>query len=313
MALIGFPTAGTAKPDPTADDAIVFNVTTANFETAVLQASMHKPILIDFWAPWCGPCKQLTPTLEACVRGAQGAVLLAKVNIDECPDLAQAFRVQSVPMVMALFQGRPVTGFVGAQPESEIRRLIDHLAKMGGGQDENAPDIAALMEQAANALAQKDYPSAQELYATILAHDAMNGAAYSGLVRVMIAAGDLDQAQDLIDAASDDMRAHKDFAAALSALHLARQAPAQDELARLAERVAHDPADQSARIDLAVAQFAAGAREAAIDTLIESLRRDRGWNDGQARQQLLQFFEAMGPADPLTSAGRRKLSSVLFS
>lgn len=316
MALIGLtPPPAPPAPANNAADApdVVFDVGMDAFEARVLKASMDTPILIDFWAPWCGPCKQLTPTLEGLVRENKGAILLAKVNIDENPELAQAFRVQSVPTVIAMFQGQPVTGFVGAQPAGEIRKIIDQLVKVAGSAKPDALDIPATLAAADTALGAGDVAGAQELYATVLAHDEMNVQAYVGLVRTMIAAGDMDQARELVDAASDAMRANAGFAAAQTAIDLATAGPANAELGAFLDRIARNPDDHAARIDLALALFAAGDKDAAIDALIESIKRDRAWEDGRAKTQLLQFFDAMGAGDPAVKSGRRKLSAILFS
>lgn len=313
MSLIGF--GPTKKPDaaPVAASDVIFDVTTANFEEAVLKASVTTPILIDFWAPWCGPCKQLTPTLEAEVKAAGGKVKLAKINIDENPDLAQAFRVQSVPTVIALFGGQPVTGFVGAQPASEIKKVIAQLMNLGGGAGPDAIDVKATLAQADTAFAIADFVTAQELYATALAHDSANAPAYAGLIRTMIGMGDMAAAAELMAAADDSMKKTPAFVAAQTAFNLVQTKPANANTAALQDKITQNPDDHAARVDLALALFADGDKTGAIDALINSIKRDRTWNDEAARKQLLQFFDAMGPADPATKDGRRKLSSCLFS
>lgn len=313
MALIGF--APTKKPNaaPVAASDIIFDVTTANFEETVLKASMTTPLLIDFWAPWCGPCKQLTPTLEAEVKAAGGKVKLAKINIDENPDLAQAFRVQSVPTVIALFGGQPVTGFVGAQPASEIKKIITQLVKIGGAAAPDALDIPTLLAQADAAFAHNDFTTAQELYATVLAHDGTNANAYAGLIRTMMGTNDMTAAQELLAAADDAIKKSPAFMAAQTAYTLATTAPANTNTTALRDKITKNPDDHAARVALALALFASGDKTDAIDALINSIKRDRMWNDEAARKQLLQFFDAMGPMDPITKDGRRKLSSCLFS
>lgn len=305
-----------AKPTPaqSAPDDIVFDVGTADFEDKVMRASVAAPILVDFWAPWCGPCKQLMPVLEAAVRGAGGKVKLAKVNIDDHPELAQALRVQSVPTVFAFVGGQPVTAFTGARPESEIKALIAQLLQMAGGGDAAAEvDIPATLTAAAKALADNQPQVAQELYALILGHDENNAAAFAGLVRSFIALGELPQARFVLDDVPEAIAKDAHIAAARTALELAENAPGAGELAKLAAAAQNNPDDPAARFDYGVALFAAGQRMAAIDEMVALVARHRAWEDEKARKQLLQFFEAMGPADPETVSGRRKLSAVLFS
>lgn len=309
---------GPKKPAAAATPATgnIFDVGATDFEARVMHGSMDVPVLVDFWAPWCGPCKQLGPVLEAAVTEAGGKIKLAKVNIDENPELAQALRVQSVPTVFAFFKGQPVTAFAGARPASEVKMFIDQLIKLaqkGAPGAEQALDVPAALKHAAALLAQNDVAGAQEIYALILSQDENNAAAYTGLVRTVIAAGALDEAQHLIDTAPEAIGKDAQFAAARTALDLARNSPARGALKKLQDAVAARPDDQEARLELAKGLFAAGARAEAIDTLIESLRRNREWEEGRARKQLIEFFDAMGPADPLTAAGRRQLSSVLFS
>jgi putative thioredoxin len=296
---------------PQADD-IVFDVGMADFEAKVLNASMQTPILVDFWAPWCGPCKQLMPVLEQAVRAAKGAVRMAKVNIDENPQLAQAFRVQSVPTVIALFQGQPVTGFTGAQPQSQITALIDQLAKIAKQASPEAIDIPAALKDAAQALTEGDIGQAQALYSAVLQQDNNHVEAYVGLVRSFIVAGMLDDAEQMIAHAPELIAKSPLFAPAKTALDLARNAPAGDPAA-LQAAIAKDPANHQASIDLAKILFAHGRRQDAVAALIASIGLDREWGEQAARKQLLQFFDAMGPSDPDTIAGRKALSRVLFS
>lgn len=310
MALFGL---GSTQPSaPASNSAYIFDVGMNDFETKVMRASMEKPILVDFWAPWCGPCKQLMPVLEAAVNDAKGAVLLAKVNIDDNQQLAQMLRIQSVPTVMAFFGGQPVTAFAGAQPASEIKKLIASLVQMAKQNAPEAIDIPEALKGAAAALAEGDAATAQAIYAQILQQDEKNADAYAGIARTFIAANQLDQAQQFIDSAPDDVKKTSTFAAAKTALDLARTGGGGD-IAKLQKTLAAQPDDHQARFDLAGLLFAAGQKEQAIDALLDIIARDRMWNDEAARKEILKYFDALGPADPLTAAGRKKLSRVLFS
>lgn len=313
MGLFGIPSP--KKETPSApSDAIVFDVTTADFQDRALKASLEKPVLVDFWAPWCGPCKQLMPVLESEVRAAEGEVLLAKVNIDENPELAQALQIQSVPTVMVFFQGQPVTGFQGARPASEIKSLIAQLVKIARSAKPDALDIPALLKDAADHLANNDVQAAQDLYIQILSQEPENIDAYVGMVRVLIAAGGIEQAQGYVEHAPEGIAKNPGFAAARTALDIALNAQKMSgALGGLVKAVATNPDDHQARFDLASAQFGAGQKGEAIDNLLEIIRKDRGWNDEAARKELLKYFEALGFADPLSVQGRKKLSSVLFS
>lgn len=300
-----------AAQEPAAAD-VVFEAGTADFEARVLRASMEKPVVAYFTAPWCGPCKQLGPQLESAVRAAGGVISLARINLDENQELAQALRIQSVPTVFAFFQGQPVDAFQGNVPESQLKAFIDKVVQAARQAAPDALDIPEALKGAAQAMADGDLGAAQAIYAQILQQDEKNAQAFTGLVRLFIAAGQMEQARELVARAPEEVRKNSVFKEAETALELAEAQPAgsPDELAKAVER---NPDDHQARLDLAQAQFSAGQREAAMETLLTSIERDREWQDQAARKQLLKFFEAMGHADPLTIESRKKLSSLLFS
>lgn len=305
---------GKAKENPARDAAPVssYAVNEEEFEQQVLRASMQYPVIVHFWSPRSELCKALTALLEKAVTQAGGAVLMAKVNIDENPALAQALRIQSIPTVYAFFQGRPVDAFQGAVPEGQVNEFVHKLALLAKHTGPNALDIPAVLKQAAQALADKNFAAAQELYVAALEQDEKNVQAYTGLVRTFIAAGQVDEARALVNEAPDEIAKNPNFSEARTALELAEAKPG-GSLADLKAKVEKNPADYQARYDLALAQFAAGEKEEGMDSLIEIIRKKRDWNEEAARKQLLKFFDALGPADPLTLQGRRKLSSVLFS
>jgi putative thioredoxin len=299
-ALIGQAAGGAGQPK---------DATTESFAADVIEASHQTPVIVDFWAPWCGPCKQLAPILERTVRDAGGKVALVKVNIDENPEIAQQLRIQSIPAVFAFDKGQPVDGFIGAQPESQIKGLVERLAGPTG-----PSPLEQALEQAGQALEAGDHASASNIYGQILRQVPGDTAAIAGLVRCLVAAGDLAEARELIDGLDDAALKDAGIEGAISALSLAEQAGEADgDIAALQARLAQDPGDHQARFDTAMAHHGAGRSEQAIDELIEIIRRDREWNEQAARQQLLKLFEALGHTDPLTVAGRRKLSSILFS
>ncbi len=287
----------------------VKDVTTASFRADVLTASQRQPVLVDFWAPWCGPCKQLGPALERAVADAGGKVALVKMNIDEHPQIAGQLGIQSIPAVIAFDKGQPVDGFVGALPESQIRGFIERLVgPLGGG-------FAELLAEAEQAAAKGDSAGAAAIYAEVLAEDPGDAKAIGGLAKLQIALGQLEQAKALL-ATVPPPAPGKDHdpavAAALAALGVAEQAATVGDLAPLQQAVAGNPDDHKSRFDLAVALSAKGDREGAADHLLEIIRRDRKWNDEAARKQLLQLFEAWGLMDPATVAARRKLSAIWF-
>ncbi len=293
------------------------HATTQSFMADVVDASHDVPVIVDFWAPWCGPCKQLGPILEKAVRETRGAVRMVKVNIDENPEIAQQMRIQSIPVVYAFSQGKPVDGFVGAVPESQIKQFVKKLIQAGGGAAPESP-IDQALEQAKQLMDAGDMATAGGLLAQVVQHDPQNAIARARLARCLLAGGDAKRAKATLDVITPDKLKDPAVAtevnAAKAALDLAESAAtAGGSIEELKQKVAGDPNDHQARIDLAVALYAAGNGEAAIDELIESIRRNRTWNEEAARKQLLKLFEAFGPTDPRTVQGRRKLSSVLFS
>ena len=292
-----------------AQPAKVKDVTTASFKADVLQASMKQPVLVDFWAPWCGPCKQLAPALEKAVADSKGKVGLVKMNIDEHPQIAGQLGIQSIPAVIAFDRGQPIDGFMGALPESQVRGFIERLVgPLTGGAD-------ALIAEAEAAVAAGDAVGAAELYARVLAEEETNAKALGGLARLHVEAGDLDQARAVLSMAAPPAPG-KDpdpaIAAATAALHLAEQAASVGDLAPLQKALAANPDDHQARFDLAAALNAKGERDQAAEELLAIIKRDRTWNEGAARKQLLQFFEAWGLMDKTTVAARRKLSAIWF-
>lgn len=284
------------------------------FMQDVVQASREVPVLVDFWATWCGPCKTLTPVLEKVVRAAQGRVRLVKIDIDKNRQLVQQLAqmglpLQSVPTVVGFVQGQIADLFQGALPEGEVKRFVENLLKMGGGQMPGAD----LLAEAKAAAEQGDHQTALQLFATLVQAEPENPEAMAGLARTLMALGEEEQAQEVIDQVSDKIRDHAEIASVRSALQLAVEGrKAREKLGEFERRLAANPDDHEARIELAVALNAMGDRAKAVDALIEAIRRDKGWNDEAARKQLLKFFEAWGFDDPATLAGRRKLSTLLF-
>ncbi len=290
-------------------DNLVVDTTTQDFVKDVIEASKTQPVLVDFWAPWCGPCKQLTPIIEKVVRAAKGKVKLAKMDIDQHPAIPGQLGIQSIPAVIAFVNGQPVDGFMGALPESQVTGFIERLIKdkVGGGETDE------LMKSGEAALAENDFAGAADVFAHILAQDSSSIPALAGLARSHLGAGNLEQAKRTLDLVPEAKHTDAAYLAAKAAIELAEQASNVGPVAELEAKVAADPADHQARFDLAVALNANGDRAGATGHLLEIVKRDRKWNDDGARKQLVQLFDAWGPADDATVEGRRRLSSILFA
>ena len=292
-------------PDPIKDGS------DRGFMADVIEPSRETPVIVDFWAPWCGPCKTLGPMLEKAVRAAKGKVRLVKINIDEHPGVAGQLGVQSIPAVFAFDKGRPVDGFMGAIPESQIKTFIDKLA--AGVANSADDDVEALLQHAAEALSTGDFGGAAQAYAAVLQADQTNVKALAGLARVYLASGDAEQARAILDMAPEDKKNAPEIQSVRAALDLAANAPKASEAEALALKVAHDANDLQARFDLAEALSARGDLEGASDHLLAIIERKRDWNDDAARKQLLKIFEAAGLASDVAKQGRRRLSAILFS
>lgn len=292
-----------------APDGLIKETTTQGFMKDVIEESKRQPVLIDFWAPWCGPCKQLTPVLEKVVKGAKGKVKLVKMNIDEHPAIPGQMGIQSIPAVIAFVDGKPADGFMGALPEGQVLAFIERLTK--GAVSGDTKDLLA---EADAALAAGDAQTAGSIYSEVLAdEDKANVAALSGLARCYLAMNQIEKAKQVLTQVPEAKRNDAAYAAAKAALDVAEQASSVGPVGELEQKVAANPLDHQARFDLAVALNAAGKRAEAVEHLMEVVKRDRKWNDDGARKQLVQFFEAWGPADEATVAGRKRLSSILFA
>jgi putative thioredoxin len=283
----------------------------ATFMEDVIQASQEVPVIVDFWAPWCGPCKTLGPALEQAVTEAKGTVKMVKIDVDQNQSIAGQLQIQSIPTVYAFYQGKPVDAFQGALPGSEIKAFIDKLVTLSGGEADGG--LADALEAAEAMLEEGAAVDAAQTFAAILGEDATSAAAYGGLIRANLAAGEVDQAQMLIDNAPEDIAATPEFETAKAQMDLSKQAEQAGPVAELEAALAKDENDHQARLDLAIAQHANGNAEAAIDQLLELFRRDREWNDGAAKTQLFTVFDALKADDPIVLAGRRKLSSMIFA
>ncbi|MFA5538672.1 MAG: co-chaperone YbbN [Gemmobacter sp.] len=297
---------GTSANGAAAD--LIKDATDATFMADVVEASREVPVIVDFWAPWCGPCKTLMPALEAAVTAARGKVRLVKVNVDESQGIAAQLRVQSVPTVYAFWQGQPVDGFQGALPASELGKFIERVAALAG--DGGLAEAIAAAETMLDEGAAVD---AAETFAAILAEEPGNAAAFAGLARAYLAMGEAEKAEAFLDTAAPEMARTAEVEAARAQVELAKQAANAGPVGDLTAAVEADPANHQARFDLAQALHAAGQVEEAVGQLLELFRRDRDWNDGAAKTQLLTIFEALKPTDPVVLKGRRRLSSMIFA
>jgi len=308
MSIILDPNASAPSAQSGANSDLIKDSGIETFVQDVIEPSMEGPVVVDFWAPWCGPCKTLTPIIEKVTREAGGRVKLVKIDIDKNQDLAMQLRIQSVPTVYAFKDGRPVDGFQGAQPESEVRAFFERIA---GGPIESP--IEMLLEKAHAALADEDATTAYGLYGNVLEREPDNDTALGGVLRCMVAMGETEHARGFVDDMDDKTRLKTPVAAAISALELAEAGFHNADLDVARANAEASPNDIQAHFDLGMALFAANKREEAVQTMIAIIRQDREWNDDGARTQLIKFFEAWGPMDPASVAGRRALSTVLFA
>jgi putative thioredoxin len=296
---------------PQAPSDLIKETTTQAFMKDVIEESKRQPVLIDFWAPWCGPCKQLTPTLEKAVLAAKGKVKLVKMNIDDHPAIPGQMGIQSIPAVIAFVNGQPADGFMGAVPESQVNAFIDKLTQ--GVTAPGEPNIAEILQEAEAAITAGDPATAASIYAEILGFDSANIPAIAGLARCYATTGALDQAKQTLALVPESKRNDAAVKTVQTMIDLAEQASSLGPVAELEQKVAANPLDHQARFDLATALNAAGKRSEATNHLLEIIKRDRKWNDDGARKQLVQFFEAWGGADDATVEGRKRLSTILFS
>jgi putative thioredoxin len=306
--MLGLKPAGAPAPAAAKSD-LIKDGSDAGFMADVIEESRKQPVIVDFWATWCGPCRQLTPALEKAVTAAKGKVKLVKIDVDKNPQFAGQLRVQSIPTVYAFVDGQPVDGFMGALPESQVKAFID---KLGGpaGADDGAAAVTELLAFAAESLGLNDLGGAAQAYAQVLQLEPQNVKAIAGLARVYLTGGDAERAREILDMAPADSK-DAEIAGVRAALDLA--AGAADDLAPFQARLDADPNDHEARFELANGLAGQGRMEAAVDHLLAIVKADRGWNEDAARKKLLQIFEAAGPVSEIAKSGRRKLSAVLFA
>ena len=296
------------QPAPTADKgALVKDTTTADFKADVIDASKERPILVDFWAPWCGPCRQLGPAIEKVVKNAKGRVALVKMNIDDHPAVAGQLGIQSIPAVIAFKNGQPVDGFMGAVPEREIEKFID---KVAGPAVDPAAEVLAMATEARDA---GELERAAQIYGSALQQGLVTPEVCAGLIEVMLDMGDIEGAKGFIADLPDEISGDKAFAPVHARIKLADETSGLGDPVALADRIAADPADHQARFDLSAIHNARGERDKAAELLLQIMKADRSWNDDGARKRLLEYFEAWGMADPATLSARRRLSTLLFS
>ena len=305
------PILNTDTTSQTGSGDLIKDASEATFVQDVIEASQETPVIVDFWAPWCGPCKQLGPLLEKVVTEANGSVKMVKVDIDQNQNLAQQLRIQSIPAVYAFFHGKPVDAFQGVLPESQLKEFVDKLAQSSGTKVKSPIDEA--LEQANQLLEEKQFEQASSIFSQIIQHASDNLEAKVGLAKCAIETDKHQEARDIIDGLSEDEKTDPALLPIVNALELADKVADVGDLDTLKSEVQQNSKDYNARYDLALALYASGQAEAATEELLEIIRQSCNWNDDAARLELLKIFEVLGPTDPITSAGRRKLSSILFS
>ena len=301
---------GQPQSQPDAGGDLIRDVTEATFMAEVVEASMTTPVIVDFWAPWCGPCKTLGPQLEAAVKAAKGKVRMAKVDVDQAQQIAAQLRIQSIPTVYAFWQGQPIDGFQGAVSQGEVQEFVKRVAAHNA---DEADGLAEALTAAEEMLGEGAAVDAAQTFAAILGEEPENATAYGGLLRAHVALNELDQAEALLASAPPAIAGAPELEAARAQIVLARQSANAGPVTELRAAVEASPDDHQARFDLAAALQASGDTEGAVEELLELFRRDREWNDGAARAQLFTIFDAAGPKDPVAMKGRRRLSSMIFA